>query len=129
MKIDNTFPSKLIIKTESEDATISFLNDFIKLSWLSKDTPDGMRKVKDEKKLTLDKLPKDFSIEDTARNSFHKGLLSIPKIGVVNMNINAIITKDIGIVPGYKVEVDRFLYERDGHSLKDVVDKIFKKSK
>lgn len=123
MKIDTTFPSKFIIKELDENQVIPFLAAFVKNAWMEHDIPEGNRKVKENKKLTLDHLPKDFNINDVAEKSFKKGILHLDRIGFVNIWISLIITKATGIHPGYKIEIDKFSYEKDGHSLKNVVDK------
>ena len=80
------------------------------------------KEIKEDKKLSLDLLPKGFNIDEVAINAFKKGVLFYERIGIVNIWINMVITKTIGKDGKYKIEIDKFAYEKDGHSLKSVVD-------
>ena len=122
MQIDTTFPSKLIINYMEEAQAIPFIKNFIKFAWLQHDAPEGFKKIKEDKKLSLDLLPKGFNIDEVAINAFKKGVLFYERIGIVNIWINMVITKTIGKDGKYKIEIDKFAYEKDGHSLKSVVD-------
>ena len=121
MQIDTTFPSKYIINYIKEEQLLQFIKNFIKFAWIQHDAPEGFRKVKENKRLSLDLLPKNFDIDTVAETAVKKGVLYYEKIGVINMWINLVITKPAGN-KGYKIELDKFSYEKDGHSLKSVID-------
>ena len=123
MQIDITFPSKIMIKDLNEYQATAFLKAFIKYAWLDHDVPEGARMVKEDKKLSLEKLPKGFSIDEAAEHAFKRGILVLERLGLANLYIKAIITKTTEKNPSYKVEIDKFEYEKDGNVLKSVVDK------
>lgn len=122
MKTDTTFPSKFIINDFKEAQVVSFLKGFIKYAWQDHDVPEGHRMVKESKKLSLEMLPKDFNIDDIAKRAFKKGIMHFDKIGVVNVWISLVITKTAGTNPAYKIEIDKYSYEKDGHSIKSIVE-------
>lgn len=128
MKIDVKFPNKIILMTNDKQKVISFIKEFFKQAWLDHDIPSDMRKVKDPKKLTLDMLPKDFQlskIEEIANNFKDNSLNSIkyPKIGVVSVNIDILISPKTKLCQEYKIMIDKFEYEKDGHNLMSVINK------
>ena len=124
MKINYTFPSKVIISTSSDLETKSFIKSFIEFAWLDHDVPSQLRTIKESIKLTLEMFPKDFKLEELVEKIFTKGLLNQDKIGVVPIFINMVVSKDLGTNPGYKIEIDKFYYEQDGHDIKTILNKI-----
>ncbi len=123
MNIETIFPSKIIVKDLSEKECLLFLSAFIKNVWLDHDLPGGMRKVGDGKKLTLEHLPKDFDSNAFAKRAVEKKQVLCKKIGIVDVNIDLVINIVSGVNPGYKIEINKFVYEVDGHNLLQVVKK------
>ena len=91
MKINYTFPSKVIISTSSDLETKSFIKSFIEFAWLDHDVPSQLRTIKESIKLTLEMFPKDFKLEELVEKIFTKGLLNQDKIGVVPIFINMVV--------------------------------------
>jgi len=123
MNIDLTFPSKIFIKGFKDEQVPIFIKNFIQNAWMEHDAPENMRPIKGAKKLTLEMLPKDFNVDEIVVKAMKKGLLFYDKIGTVNVWINLLISKAAGTNPGYKIEIDKFAYEKDGNNLKSVIDK------
>ena len=114
LKIETVFANKIIINGISEDKLQEFVEFMIKYTWVNAKLPGSARFVKEAEKPTLDKLPKGFSVKDTAERAIKRGVLVLESLGPVYVGLNVRITNTkTGANPCIKVDIDKFLYERD----------------
>lgn len=113
IKIDSTFTAKTVVKNITEAQLELFVSLFLKNVWLSKDIPGDQRQAGGPKKLSLTMFPPKFNIEKMAQTAIKRGILGVDKIGVIPMNINAIIvfSKPYNC---YIIEFNKIQFETDG---------------
>lgn len=129
LKSETVFANKVIISGITEETVQEFMEFLIKFSWVKSKLPPNARFVKEAENPTLEKLPKTFSIKETAERAIKRGILVLETIGPVYLGINARITNiKTGANSGVKVDIDKFLYERDDRNrdLKKFVGELIK---
>ncbi len=124
MRLELTFPNKIIVCGLNDNTIIPFLEGLLKYVWITHDIPEASRNINQGKKLTLDMLPKNFDISTVAKDAFKKGIVMFDRIGVVNVWLKAFIVRTQGTKPEIKVEIDKFSYEKDGDCLQSVLNRI-----
>lgn len=129
LKSETVFANKVIISGLTEENVQEFVEFLIKFSWVKSKLPANARFVKEAENPTLEKLPKTFSIKETAERGIKRGILILETIGPVYLGINARITNmKTGANVGVKIDIDKFLYERDDRNrdLKKFVGELIK---
>jgi hypothetical protein len=114
LKVETTFANKVIVSGIQEDKLQRFVEFLIKYTWMNSKLPGNARFVKEAENPGLDKLPKTFSIKDSAERAIKRGVLILESLGPVYVGLNARITNvKTGVNPCVKVDIDKFVYERD----------------
>ncbi len=114
LKAETVFANKVIISGITEDKLQEFVEFLIRFTWVNSKLPASARNVKEAWFPTLEKLPKTFSIADTSARAVKRGALVLENLGPVYLGLNVRITNTkTGANPSIKVDIDKFLYERD----------------
>jgi hypothetical protein len=124
MKIDKTFPTKIIASDLEESEVVPFIKALIECAWTDQDVPGGMRKVGCGKKLTLDMLPKTFDATVQAKNAYKRKLLNLERIGGVFIDLKLVVAQKAN--SKYEVNIDKFSYEKDGAILESIANQAMK---
>jgi len=125
--VDKTFQGKLIVKGMVEEDLQKFVSNLIINGWTDRKIPSGMKFVNSGEKLTVEMMPKNFNIEETASKAVKKGIMMLEKIGVVDFGLSLRITRtNQGANPTIRVELDKYEFEKDGNPLDGVVNKSIK---
>jgi len=115
IKAETIFANKIIISGVEQSKLQDFVEFMIEFTWVNSKLPGNARFVKEAEHPTLDKLPKNFSIKETAERAIKRSALVLESIGPVYLGLSArIVRGELGTNPMTKIDIDKFLFERDG---------------
>jgi len=123
VKLDKTFPNKILVKEIPEENIELFIKSLLLNAWMDHDIPSEARTVKEDKKLTVEMLPKTFDIDAVVKDTLRKGILILERIGPIMFNMRLWVCS---AKQQYTLDIDKFSYESDGHSLSTTIDKTIK---
>lgn len=114
LKIETIYTNKVIISGLQEDILQKFIEHMIEFAWVNSKLPGSARFVKESEYATLEKLPKNFSIKETAERAVKRNALVFETLGPVYVGLSVKIMKNsLGVNPTIKIDIDKFLFERD----------------
>ena len=133
IKIEDTFVDKIMIKVSNldEDFLKRLLSALIEGIITSCKMPKSVLAVKESNKVDMKKLPAGFDVEQIIKQGMNKanGTIIINKIGPLEVNLQMrLIRLEQSTVPHAKIEIDKYLFERDdvSRNLKVLVKEIVK---
>jgi hypothetical protein len=114
LKVETVFTNKVIILGLKEEELPGFLEFMIEYAWVHTKVPAAFRNVKESEYAVLEKLPKTFNIKETVQRAIKRSALIMENVGPIYVGLNVRVNNmRTGVNPGIKVEIDKFIFERD----------------